>query len=492
MEAKTDKINQDLLGIIPFREKLDPIIKEVLLECAPQLSRNGTILVPFLMVWFVLTMAIYRHLDYSKVMSKLIKKEQWHSLSLPARIITTAAISYARRRLGVKILGLLFKKLVQRFIPLKADFYGYVSMAFDGVVTDMPDTEKNTKKFKKPSNDKKEGGYPVIRIMTLMVLSSHFIIDLAFAPYQGKHTGEQTLMLKILKRFEWVDDPCLFLFDAIFYSFPLMQIFEQNHQRFLMKVSSSITLRRIKGKTFSDGSYLAQVTKRIADPEANTQKKRKRIKHTIIVRVIYFQVTGFPPATLITNFLDPSISAEELIIQYHKRWDIEIAYFEIKTIQCATMKGQTPTIFRSKLPLLVIQELYAVLISYNMTRLIINQAVEGSQIDALEISFLDSLQWIYDASDQMEPTDSELLKKQYQYLLKMISQVEIDRPRRPRKNPRTIKKRRVKFKPKRKIGTGVVFDFQNEFKVLFPPVGHPSDEETAATQEEDYFIKEAA
>ncbi|MBW1745449.1 MAG: hypothetical protein JRJ25_03670 [Deltaproteobacteria bacterium] len=36
--------------------------------------------------------------------------------------------------------------------------------------------------------------------------------------------------------------------------------------------------------------------------------------------------------------MDPDITAREIVIHYHKRWDIEIAYDEIKTHQCATLK----------------------------------------------------------------------------------------------------------------------------------------------------------
>ncbi len=33
----------------------------------------------------------------------------------------------------------------------------------------------------------------------------------------------------------------------------------------------------------------------------------------------------------IPNLMDPEITAKEIVIHYHKRWDIEIAYDEIKT-----------------------------------------------------------------------------------------------------------------------------------------------------------------
>ncbi len=65
-------------------------------------------------------------------------------------------------------------------------------------------------------------------------------------------------------------------------------------------------------------------------------------------------------------------------MQYHKRWDIELCLDEIKTHQCATLRGQMPTLFRSKLPELVEQELYAMMIVYNLLRELMLQAARAS------------------------------------------------------------------------------------------------------------------
>ena len=116
------------------------------------------------------------------------------------------------------------------------------------------------------------------------------------------------------------------------------------------------------------------------------------------VRVIRFQIPGFRPVTLVTNILDLGIPAREIALHYHQRWDIEIAYDEIKTHQCATSRGQSPATFRSKRPDLVKQELYALLIMYNAVRLLIYQAATKQGKDPRFISFLDALQHIQDTT----------------------------------------------------------------------------------------------
>jgi IS4 transposase len=71
------------------------------------------------------------------------------------------------------------------------------------------------------------------------------------------------------------------------------------------------------------------------------QRKRYTILE-VVVRIVEYQIPGFRPARLLTTLLDPQISAKELLLHYHKRWDIEIAFDEIKTHQCATLWGQGP------------------------------------------------------------------------------------------------------------------------------------------------------
>jgi len=169
---------------------------------------------------------------------------------------------------------------------------------------------------------------------------------------------------------------------------------------------------------------------------------------------------------LVTNLLDTAITARELALHYHRRWDIEIAYDEIKTHQCATLRGQSPTTFRSKRPDLVEQELYALLIMYNMVRLLIRQAAEEHGKDPRLISFLDALQHIIDAAPLLTADDSDQENK-FRYLLTLIADCDIDRPHRPRINPRVIKVKMSKFKRKRKEHHAEKRDIEKELKIIW-------------------------
>ena len=165
-----------------------------------------------------------------------------------------------------------------------------------------------------------------------------------------------------------------------------------------MKVAKSVNLKAISGSHLPDGSYLSSVKGKIVE-SVNPGNGRKKWKESeIVVRVIVFSIPGFRPVRLITSLIDSAITAKEIVIHYHKRWDIEIAYDEIKTHQCSTLKGQMPTILRSKRSDLVEQELYAILITYNLIRSLIKKATDKNGNNPLFVSFLDTMHIIIEGA----------------------------------------------------------------------------------------------
>lgn len=451
----------------PFADTLQPMIDEVLTEQ----HRKGTILTPKLSVWLVLALTLRRDLNYHKVLDWMIAGFRWAQTLLPpqSHVVQDGAISHARVRLGVGVFRSLFHKLTASLWPIEPDFHGLVSAAFDGTTGTMPDTERNVNQFHKPQSRSGNAAFPQMRMMTLMALSVRLILDVAYAPYTGKGTGERSLVKKILSRLPY--EGLLFLLDAGLYSFEIVWEIAQSDQKFIVKAPRSLKPKPIQ--VLPDGSYLARLTKKIEDPDAPPTKngRRRWKKISMVVRVIRLQIPGFRPVTLITNILDTSITARELAIHYHKRWDIEIAYDEIKTHQCATLRGQSPTTFRSKRPDLVKQELYALLIMYNTVRLLIRRAAEEHGKDPCSISFLDALQHIINAAPLMTADEPEQRKVKFSYLLTLIADCDIDRPRRQRINPRVVKIKMSKFKRKNKTHKSEKRDFEKELKILWGHLG---------------------
>jgi hypothetical protein len=142
------------------------------------------------------------------------------------------------------------------------------------------------------------------------------------------------------------------------------------------------------------------------------------------------------------------------------------AYDEIKTHQCVTLRGQSPTTFRSKRPDLVEQELYAMLIMYNLVRQLIAQAAAAHGKDPRFISFSDALQHLLDAAPLLTALDPNQRSLEFTVLLAVIADCPIDHPRRPRINPRVVKVKMSKFKRKGSTDKSEYRDLAKELQIM--------------------------
>ena len=78
------------------------------------------------------------------------------------------------------------------------------------------------------------------------------------------------------------------------------------------------------------------------------------------------------------------------------------------------------------------------------------------------------MSWIEDSTEQMDFGDKKRFQHQFMYLLKMIAQSLIDRPRRLRVAPRVIKVKISKFKLKRKHHKTETIDYEKQIEIVPP------------------------
>lgn len=104
-------------------------------------------------------------------------------------------------------------------------------------------------------------------------------------------------------------------------------------------------------------------------------------------RAIRYQRKGYPPQVLLTSLVDENrYPAEDLRSLYHERWEIELGFGELKT----DMLERLETI-RSKSPSGVEQELWGLLLAYNLVRLEIERVAAELDVPPIRISFLAAL-----------------------------------------------------------------------------------------------------
>jgi hypothetical protein len=381
-----------------------------------------------------------------------------------AKLISDGAISHARVKLGVEVFRVLWEKLRASSQALPTDFHELTSVIFDGTTGAMPDNEANRAAFGKPHARRGTAAFPQVRLMGLLAVAQRRLVDLTFAPYTGQGTGERALMRTLLTRLTCRG--LLFLMDAGLYAFDVLWAITQQGGQIILKVPAHVKFKHLQ--RLPDGSGLAEVTGKLIVPTvpASPSGRQHWQTTTLTVRVIRIELPGFRPFWLMTTLLDPAIPAREMALHYHRRWDIEIAYDEIKTHQCVTLRGQSPTTFRSKLPNLVKPEIYALAITYTVVRTLISQAAATHDQDPTAISFLDALHYILEAAPGLTADTPEHRELRRHYLLTLLADCQLDRPRRTRVNPRVIKVKMSKWARKTADHRSVRRDIAQQLKIV--------------------------
>ena len=201
-----------------------------------------------------------------------------------------------------------------------------------------------------------------------------------FAAAMGRWlTSETALAREVVAR---LGARMLCLADRLFYSYAMWNQAVRTGADLLWRVPSYITLPRLK--MLPDRSFLSEIR------PAQKGTKEQRSKPPVQVRVIEFTThvgKKVERYRLITTILSRrKATAMELARLYSQRWTIETALNEIKTC----LRGRR-ILLRSRLPELVQQDFWGLLLAYFGIRSLMHQAADEEQLEPTSLSFLHAL-----------------------------------------------------------------------------------------------------
>jgi len=170
----------------------------------------------------------------------------------------------------------------------------------------------------------------------------------------------------------------LCLADRYFFGHALWQSGVAAGADLLWRVKSNLRLPR--ATVLADGSYLSTIYP--------SEKDRRHATNGVRVRVVEYRLQGVADAEplyrLVTTILDPAQApASDLAALYHERWEIEGALAELKT----HLRG-AQVVLRSKVPDLVRQEFWGLLLAHFAVRGLMHEAALRADEDPDRLSFL--------------------------------------------------------------------------------------------------------
>jgi hypothetical protein len=271
---------------------------------------------------------------------------------LPLPEPTASALAQARHRLGAAPLRWLFDLLRSPVAGLRQPgtrWRGLLVCAIDGTTLTVPDTPRILARFSKQRGNHGGAGYPQLRLLVLLACGTRTVIDAVFGPTS---TGETTYTPRLLASLR---QGMILLADRNFGAATLLTQITATGADLLVRLKNGRVMPVLT--RCPDGSYVS-------------------ILGGLRIRVIECEITIATTTgqrtevyRLATSLLDPHrYPAAELIRLYHERWEIETAYLELKS---SILGGR---VLRARTPVGVEQEVYALLVTYQLLRTAIADA----------------------------------------------------------------------------------------------------------------------
>lgn len=446
-----ERLSWPLLEQFYPRERIERLIE----SCAQQTTRVRKLSL-VLVIYVLICWNLYLRHSLGAVFLKLSSAERWLGEEEPEAPPTRAAWSYRRKQLGVEVMRTLFEQscgLLATQDTKGAFAFGLRLMAIDGTLEDVNDTPANAAYFGRLCEGQTQSPFPQLRCLYLVEAGTHAIIQLMLAPCQE---SELSLVPGLLSA---IQPGMLVLVDRGFLSATLIQAIRAKGAHVLARLPQGVFLHH--ECNLPDGSYLTTL-----DP-----KTCEGLQEPLPVRIIEYhidpsvadQLEQITPSRmhknssatnpevhqvhrLLTTLLDPLLAPAKAVAQsYHERWEVEETIDETRNQQ---RLSQHP--LRSRLPLLVLQEVYARLMAHHAVRRLMAQAAHTQPLDPDRISFSGAIQVLGQAIIQSALASPQQVERTLKRLCAdLTAKGALVAPRRLRFNCRVVKHICTRFRRKR-------------------------------------------
>lgn len=332
-------------------------------------------------VYYVMALSLYPEAAYEAVFSAVSQGLAWGAGAPQPAAVGKASISSLRIRIGAQPVAELVRRccvpMADAAIHACAFYRGLRLVGIDGSTFELPDELDNDQAFGRPGGRQGRAGYPQARCALLAECATHAILGANLGPYR---CGEWELCVPLL---DSLKPGMLCLADRGFNGFEHWEQAAATGAELLWRCAS--TRKLPVEQMLEDGSYLSTIR-----PSGVSQAQARA--RAITVRVIDYKLPKLPDAEphyrLLTTLLDAKAApAMELAELYHRRWEMEAIYDELKT-----HLRQSRRVLRSKTAELVRQEFYGWVLMHYAVRWLLHHGAARHRIPHEDLSFTGHLQ----------------------------------------------------------------------------------------------------
>lgn len=302
--------------------------------------------------------------------------------------VTEEAFAQARQRMPMGFWMALVTILAQRFQkehPQGLRYRDFRLLALDGTMLKLPNVARLRAHYGRPKNSSRRKAGPQARMVMMILPGTRIPIAYEVSPLA---TSELTLAGRFLPHLQ-TDD--LVLMDRGFISYGFFWDIQNRHASFGTRLKKNLALKKVRKLGAKD--WLVKWTPK------DSRGQWTHLPPSIDLRLIQYQFPGFRASAIVTNVLDRRrLSRADWVCLaqrcddngkftpglYHRRWEIESSYFELKVVLHAKS-------LRSHTPASIEYELAGRVLYYLLIRWLIVEAAKKEGIDPLRISFTNAV-----------------------------------------------------------------------------------------------------
>lgn len=425
----------NLDSLTTFQTHLDPEWIEEALTATGTATLRRRRLPAEQVLWLVLGMAMMRNRPIDEVASKL-------DLALPDRAdkpLAKSSIVAARKRLGEEPVRWLFERCAKHWAHASAADHAWRGLsiyAADGTTLRVPDSDENRAHFGLARGPRADSAYPMVRLVAVMAVRSHLLAAASFGPYGD---SEHQLALELWKG---IPDNSLTIVDRNFLAAKFLLGLQSNgsDRNWLIRAKSTSSWTELEALGPNDVLVEFKVS-------SEARRKDPSLPETYVARAIRYQHPDSKgPQWLLTSLTDHErYPAAELVQLYHERWEIEIGYDEVKTHMLEREEA-----IRSRTVVGVKQELWGILLAFNLVRFEMEKIAEEADVAPSRISFMAALRLIRDEWMWCAIASPGSIPKKLRRMRERVAEFVLPPRRSDRRFRREVKIKMSKFPKKRR------------------------------------------
>ena len=329
-------------------------------------------------LWLVLGMALFRDEPVHEVARRLNICAQGLATD---HLLARSGVTEARKRLGADPVEWLFRKTGTQWGSERYSgdaWHDLQVFAVDGALLRTQDTPELREHFGSGNTSTdRQTPFPMMRLVALMNVRSHLILDAQLSPYRR---SEMRLADEFLQQ---IPDHSVTLFDKGFWSADLMLSLSDVgiNRHWLTPARKNLVSEEIVRYGKHDRLVRMKVS-----PQA--RKRNPSLPTHWEVREVSYEVLG-KLKPVMTSLLANTYSTMAVAKLYQQRWEIELGFRDIKS----SMQQNAMTL-RSKKIDLVYQEVWGLLLAYNVIRREASQAAVAFGRVPSDIRFKPACQYI--------------------------------------------------------------------------------------------------